>query len=396
MKYQQSGCLRVAKLTDRLGPSAETVECVWETFVRSPQKSTHRTSQELHLPQSNVWRILCKCLREKGYLLQLLQALNPQDRNLRLHFCMDFQQRLEEDRFAEKLVFSDEAMFHVCGKVNHHNVHIWGMENSHATMEHVRDLPKVNVFCAISSCKVYGLFFLAEPSVTSISYLDMLQLWLMPQLQENSEDFIFQQDRTLPHFHFDVCAHLNANLPGRWVRFSQWRSSSSLACMVTWPNHLLFFFLWGYVKDCVYVPPMPRDLPQLRQRIMEAVAAIDRQMLQCVWQELDYRISASQRVDISSSTCKVGQKLGVSLPLLTCFPSAWPSQLLYHRGQKSWRDLRITLYFKNYKTYIIFGQLHILHLTRSVFSFIHVIIVMTKYYMLFIIFKIYIFSHFLI
>jgi hypothetical protein len=25
-------------------------------------------------------------------------------------------------------------------------------------------------------------------------------------------------------------------------------------------------------------------------RIVEAVAAIDRQMLQCVWQELDYRI----------------------------------------------------------------------------------------------------------
>jgi hypothetical protein len=35
---------------------------------------------------------------------------------------------------------------------------------------------------------------------------------------------------------------------------------------------------------------MPRDLPQLRQRIVEAVAAIDCQMLQRVWQELDYRI----------------------------------------------------------------------------------------------------------
>jgi hypothetical protein len=34
---------------------------------------------------------------------------------------------------------------------------------------------------------------------------------------------------------------------------------------------------------------MPRDLPQLQRRIMEAVAAIDRQMLQHVWQELDYR-----------------------------------------------------------------------------------------------------------
>jgi hypothetical protein len=35
---------------------------------------------------------------------------------------------------------------------------------------------------------------------------------------------------------------------------------------------------------------MARDLPQLRQIIVEAVAAIDRQMLQPVWQELDYRI----------------------------------------------------------------------------------------------------------
>jgi hypothetical protein len=34
---------------------------------------------------------------------------------------------------------------------------------------------------------------------------------------------------------------------------------------------------------------MPHDLPQLRQRIVEAVAAINRKMLQRVWQELDYR-----------------------------------------------------------------------------------------------------------
>jgi hypothetical protein len=35
---------------------------------------------------------------------------------------------------------------------------------------------------------------------------------------------------------------------------------------------------------------MPRDLPQLRQRIVEAVAVIDRQVLQRVWQEVDYKI----------------------------------------------------------------------------------------------------------
>ena len=56
--------------------------------------------------------------------------------------------------------------------------------------------------------------------------------------------------------------------------------------------------------------------------------------------------AASPRMYISS-TCKVGQKLGVCLPLLTWSPSAWPSQLLYCRGRKSGRDLWITLYFEN-------------------------------------------------
>jgi hypothetical protein len=35
---------------------------------------------------------------------------------------------------------------------------------------------------------------------------------------------------------------------------------------------------------------MSRDWPQLRQRIVDEVTAIDRQMLQRVSQELDYRI----------------------------------------------------------------------------------------------------------
>jgi hypothetical protein len=44
------------------------------------------------------------------------------------------------------------------------------------------------------------------------------------------------------------------------------------------------------IEACTHMPPMPRDLPQLRQRTMEAVVATDRQMLWHVWQELDCRI----------------------------------------------------------------------------------------------------------
>jgi hypothetical protein len=35
------------------------------------------------------------------------------------------------------------------------------------------------------------------------------------------------------------------------------------------PNLTSFdFFLWGYVRNKVYVPPLPTDLPELRQRIV--------------------------------------------------------------------------------------------------------------------------------
>ena len=56
------------------------------------------------------------------------------------------QEKLEEDEFNERRVFSDKATSHTNGKVNRHNVCIWGEENSHATIEHERESPKVNVF----------------------------------------------------------------------------------------------------------------------------------------------------------------------------------------------------------------------------------------------------------
>ena len=61
--------------------------------------------QGIQMPQSGIWFILRKCLRVRGYRLQVLQALNRQNYNLCFHFCVDFQQRPEEDMLAEKLCF---------------------------------------------------------------------------------------------------------------------------------------------------------------------------------------------------------------------------------------------------------------------------------------------------
>ena len=49
------------------------------------------------------------------------------------------------------------------------------------------------------------------------------------------------------------------------------------------------FFLWGFVKDQVFVPPLPANVVELRTRIAAAVAKVTPEMLRSVWQETDYR-----------------------------------------------------------------------------------------------------------
>jgi hypothetical protein len=77
-------------------------------------------------------------------------------------------------------------------EVNRHYVRIPGAERPYAVVEYIRDSPNVNVLCAASSCKIYGPFFFAEPTVAGSrnNQVDVLQLWLMPQLQEDSENFV--------------------------------------------------------------------------------------------------------------------------------------------------------------------------------------------------------------
>ena len=55
-----------------------------------------------------------------------------------------------DDDLPAKIIFSDEATFHLSEKVNRHNVRIWGSENPNATPEVERDSQKLNVFCAAS------------------------------------------------------------------------------------------------------------------------------------------------------------------------------------------------------------------------------------------------------
>jgi hypothetical protein len=165
------------------------------------------------MSKTTVWRVLHKRLVFKPYRILMVQQLSDEDHRRWLDFCLQLQDlRSSNDQSLEKVQFSDKATFHVSGAVNCRNVRTWGCENPHAYEQHPHDSPKINVFCAISSWKVYSPFLFAEETVTGMTYLDMLQLWLMPQLQ-NIPTFIFQQDGSPTHFHCEVCQYLNTLLP---------------------------------------------------------------------------------------------------------------------------------------------------------------------------------------
>jgi uncharacterized membrane protein len=65
------------------------------------------------------------------------------------------QEKLEEDGFWERLVFSDEATFHVNGKVNRRNVRIWGVRQAVETVA-VDTLHRVwgELDCRLGICRV--------------------------------------------------------------------------------------------------------------------------------------------------------------------------------------------------------------------------------------------------
>jgi hypothetical protein len=72
----------------------------------------------------------------------------PDDIIAHNQFAATMLKKLHEDKLLRKVVFLDEASFHISGKVNNQNVHIWGSEHPHVVVEYIRDSPRVNVWCS--------------------------------------------------------------------------------------------------------------------------------------------------------------------------------------------------------------------------------------------------------
>ncbi|PNF14304.1 hypothetical protein B7P43_G06787 [Cryptotermes secundus] len=235
-QFQESGCLCKGKSPGRPRVSEEQVARIRAAFERSPRKSTNRASRELAIPQSTVWRVLTVRLHLKPYRLQLVQALTNDDKRKRMEFCDSMLEMMEDETFISRLIFS----------------------------EHERDSPKVNVFRAVSQDKdMLGFLTLSIVLVFKITNKNTTfrKLDLFPSSGEG---------KLL--FNLALCA---------WPA----RSPDLTVCD---------FFLWGYVKDHVYVPPLPTNLDDLKHRITTAINSVHRDMLIRAWEEFSYRIDVAR------------------------------------------------------------------------------------------------------
>ena len=136
---------------------------------------------------------------------------------------------------------------------------------------------------------------LRAQTVTGRSYLEMLTNWLIPQLAAVRHDYLFQQHGAPPHWHLAVRMFLNKHLPNTW--FGRTGQNNQEFCK--WPPRspdltVCDFFLWGYLKDRAYVPPLPATVDELQECITAAVNSVKPDILQRVWSELDYCIDVCQ------------------------------------------------------------------------------------------------------
>jgi hypothetical protein len=124
---------------------------------------------------------------------------------------------------------------------------------------------------------VIGPYFFAERTVTTHNYLDMLEVFAVPLIDD---------DNVISPAHYAkiVTEFLDETFPRRWIR-KQWPPRS--------PDLTpLDFYFWGCVKQIVYSIHV-HNIQHLKHRIWESAASVTPDVLSRVWQDLEYSLDVS-------------------------------------------------------------------------------------------------------
>jgi hypothetical protein len=257
-QFKEKNCFAVDHLKRRKGVAGapktistpENRGMVAVSVLNSPRKSISRRTEELGISNTTIRRIL-KQLQLKPYKIRVVQELREADYGHRVYFCNWLIDALNNDpMLLFKLLYSDEAKFYLNGCVSSSHAFYWCTENPHERQQRSMDQRVVMVFMAISASHVFGPYFF-EDSVNQVSYRNMLQQHLLPDLQRyyvDLHEIWFMQDGAPAHRANATLALLETHFGDRII---------SLGAEVEWPPRSpdltpCDFFLWGFLKQLVY------------------------------------------------------------------------------------------------------------------------------------------------
>lgn len=277
-KVRETGMLVDATRVPHARPvrTVEAIAAVTESVRLNPTTSTRRRSQQVGVSRTTLRRILHKDLGMFAYKVQLVQVLKLNDLPQRFRFAEWALNELNDDPdFARKIIFSDEAHFHIGGYVNKQNCRIWGSENPCVVVQKPMHPARVTVWCGFWSGGVIGPFFFENEAGRAVTvngdrYRDMVTDFLWPELENiDLGELWFQQDGATCHTAARSINLLRTRFNNRVIsRFGD----------VNWPARScdltpLDFFLWGALKDKVYADN-PQTIDQLKQNIRAEIAQI--------------------------------------------------------------------------------------------------------------------------
>ena len=143
-------------------------------FENSTKKTLTQISAEVGVARSTCYSYIRKELCVRSFKIQIHQGLHFEDHDLRVQSAEKLLPYLQNPMLNDLIFFSDEATFHISGRVHKQNCRIWSTENPHEVQEYWDKSTKINVWCAMSSNCIIGPYFFEE-NVNGQNYLKMLK-----------------------------------------------------------------------------------------------------------------------------------------------------------------------------------------------------------------------------
>lgn len=248
---------------------------------RSPNKSMRRLSQEIGCSRATAQRIARVDAELFPYKVSVHQTLTEGQKTARKRFCAWFVRKCELNHaFVNQIWFSDEAHFHLDGKVNSQNYRFWSHEKPDVLEEAPLHSAKITVWCAMSSAGIVGPFFFEDgggdtQTVNAERYRAVLaKFWRSLNNKLRSDPDALQQQ----WFQQDGATAHTAQATRDWLRERFGGRLISRLEVCPWPASSpdltpLDFFLWGHLKSQVY-RTNPRNLQDLKDAVKSAVRRV--------------------------------------------------------------------------------------------------------------------------